>query len=1426
MAKSKGKRLRNDPPNESKTSKKQKLNNSSMKGTFQDDSLFAKTVEMAGLTLSAGDKPNILNVDQAVFQKNVQKALKKQLSVSEAVRDFLEGLQSYTEDESRLKFSLLSSSASPDCESARSGQQDSLIRLLLKIEEVQPTLITILLEKLPVFMGEDDTVFDRTESANLPKLILSQFYWLDVVKAKEMTSKMTEMIEVCSPTVQHEIILCVPEVITDDEHNNVAKKLKELLEQNSDLTVSILNALSNLNVIPDLLKEVCQSALQTLDSARLEDLPIIVKFILSTVNNSNALEVIGQLRQSLDFTSSTTSTSTADQEKQRQSAADSEILVLETIKSSINSDKSIATAWIKSINIVDLPEDHRVIDIFVLLMVHGVAAHRKSVEGLLRKKLRVGCLTEELLEYAYQNHPKVMRCYFQSLLVIADKLIRFPEASFMSYATSVYRESFLAFDIHHKQEIIGALVEHVKNSSKTETDASLDFLLELVNSYPREVAPFTMFLKSILDDLHELSLPRIRKVFLILSGLTSAAEGVGTANQDELHIIVRKQLTNGELRYKRIGVIAALAIFTRMASKRNDDKPVSDATFKQITSLLDMVRSSISGYPEITGLFCDEMANIIQHQDLDTNIKKWIGESVLNDFQEDYVVDIEAERLTGEYGLPMIEMYGLEAEESQGDISVNLLPLVSKAETARLDTSTMSVDSRNRSVSHLCLTPQFRLLQICERTQRNGDLEGIDALLGCPLYSFKHEILEKLESLSRSEKELACSCLFVALNWFREVINAFAAFSDPELKAKVIGRIQHITELQPMLEKCLAATPGYQPPMATFDLNTPPELKISESGPSTSGKSKLGKKRKSKKEKENSPDEDNLPSSTPSQRQQDEDDNVDGDTDTGSVNIKKYQAFFRELDLDVFIILSSGLFSKSILDSEHHTKEVQLLQLQPTQLEFLLGDLLEKLKHSLSPAKKATFLQVKGKSNVGFSHLDQMTAQQVIKKVLKFLPAICQHLEATNSFIQTLVSQNDGMLDGPGTNSPEAQKMKSSFQLILDILLVFFSWDGFKSRGSLPLLEEALGVFGTKKDNRKNPTLSDLVKQCFCYFEKFSESVPNLACAVTLLKLLGALTGLTETQQPHKTIGSLSETFLKRDWFDESGEKCKGAKHNEYLQIVLRLHLNHSGDGVLQAIETICSTGVTELMNAGTKGSSTTFPTLMQSSFSSYYRVMFERLVFHEKGIAPFKAGDSTEVQSQKLVEWNMSARVMFMLISLIKVFDARPNLTTAIKCGGVFLDIFLRNGMPLLDLKFKTQREDVQSLLKSLQQSTRSLQYMCNHSKVTQDMAVSNFVPALKKILERFVYRVKVMLTLNNCHEAFWLGNLKNKDLKGEEISSQVCPPDEEEEDEEEEDQRQDATKLSEDSDDEDDDDDDDTVDERKAGNKKDDDESCSENY
>lgn len=47
------------------------------------------------------------------------------------------------------------------------------------------------------------------------------------------------------------------------------------------------------------------------------------------------------------------------------------------------------------------------------------------------------------------------------------------------------------------------------------------------------------------------------------------------------------------------------------------------------------------------------------------------------------------------------------------------------------------------------------------------------------------------------------------------------------------------------------------------------------------------------------------------------------------------------------------------------------------------------------------------------------------------------------------------------------------------------------------------------------------------------------------------------------------------------------------------------------------------------------------------------------------------------------------------------------------------------------------------------------------KDVCLTNLVPLMKKCLEAFVYRVKAMLTMNKCLEAFWLGNLKNRDLQ-----------------------------------------------------------------
>jgi Fanconi anemia group D2 protein len=55
------------------------------------------------------------------------------------------------------------------------------------------------------------------------------------------------------------------------------------------------------------------------------------------------------------------------------------------------------------------------------------------------------------------------------------------------------------------------------------------------------------------------------------------------------------------------------------------------------------------------------------------------------------------------------------------------------------------------------------------------------------------------------------------------------------------------------------------------------------------------------------------------------------------------------------------------------------------------------------------------------------------------------------------------------------------------------------------------------------------------------------------------------------------------------------------------------------------------------------------------------------------------------------------------------------------------------------------------------------------KNVSLLKLIPIAKSRRERFIYRVKGLLTANNSISAFWMGNLLNKDLDGEEIPTEV---------------------------------------------------------
>lgn len=306
--------------------------------------------------------------------------------------------------------------------------------------------------------------------------------------------------------------------------------------------------------------------------------------------------------------------------------------------------------------------------------------------------------------------------------------------------------------------------------------------------------------------------------------------------------------------------------------------------------------------------------------------------------------------------------------------------------------------------------------------------------------------------------------------------------------------------------------------------------------------------------------------------------------------------------------------------------------------------------------------------------------------------------------------------------------------------------------------------------------------------------MPNLSTALSLSQLLSTVSEKGGNSAAYREqTASLARRFLSQDWVTAGGEKERGAKFNETLHSLLSIYLEHVDD-VLKAVEEIAEKGMQELISMSKDESSTSWPTLNRQTFLVFYKVLMAELEKAVRKIPAGKMSDNPETQSVKLLTWTLAVRDFHVMVNLVKIFDSRPVLNVCLKYGRLFLESFLKLGMPLLDYSFKRHKEDVQSLLKTFQLSTRQLHHMCGHSKIHQDTSLTNHVPALKKSLELFVYRVKATLTLNNCQEAFWIGNLKNRNLKGEEILSQRSQ--ESDDDEEEEGQQSSPQEQSEDED------------------------------
>ncbi|KAG7161845.1 Fanconi anemia group D2 protein-like 2, partial [Homarus americanus] len=1157
-----------------------------------------------------------------------------------------------------------------------------------------------------------------------------------------------------------------------------------LYDTTPELTPAILDTLGHLTLAPKDLEDVHHSVLKSLQAARPEQLPVVTKFLLSNTPQPMAYQInlpgdSRRVRKSPQkLTGKFASSRSAVNTNNDNDNIAYEILLLNNIKTVTLIHRFLSTAWLKAIQDVYDVAGVRPLDFLILLMFYdSVPSQRRAIESIFRNKIRTGFFSDTLLEKIFTNHSCVLKENFEPLKKLANLLLRCPEPIISQTGASLYRLSFLHLDGYQQQEIVLALLKHLGDNVAVRFTA-LSLLSLLAHQYTAAMSKFTIFLKGSLDVVDELGIGEVKRLLDVVS-LLVYCDSSHAALQDEL-IILKNMILYlvMEHQYKLIGVLnAALAMknmvvrddsLSTTTSSKSSGSGLNTSSLKEAENLLCLVLSSTAKSPTASALFMDEMASITLKEGMNSKLEEWVCDKMINDFQNTFVLDYALDSQPPEDLFALEACWSLNTDVDDTGIIMNLAPLVIKAEATRND----PVAKESKMVS---LAPQFRLLRMLESRIQEGNLGNIDALLGCPVYGPATSVFEKFDILTKMEQHAALSCIFYTINWFLELINAFVTQKDSDLKQKVYSRVRHVIHLQNTLLQLLIKCPGYSPPLAVFDLDTSsalPSFTITSSKKGKRGRKSKSGKGKSKGKNNNgeatqvgatqaNSQPTTQPTIQPTALTQGEDKETVNTEVSSSVDMTTLRPYFRELHLDVFCLL----FRKLGLETDVEDRS----RLSLSEAEFLLTDLNFKLTHVFRNGnKRASVLGHGSEKSIGYSHLDLFTPAEVAQRAFRFLKPVCVHMESINDFFQNMIADNDGIMDAPGMFSEKTCPLIKVNTLLFTTLSIFLSWNGLQLEENKETLTEVLHTIAKKLEGDvKDMEEEELVSTVFRYISNFHESIVSIHTASILVQTLVAITALPRHEDFSESFVTIIEELLKRDWYTTGGVKEKGAVYNQYVHNLLQEYLRQSKNP-LSLIEKICKTAIKEFHGAsGRDPQSDTFPTLNKGTLGVYFRCMISFLVSSTKQSLSAIGTASADDKLKCLLVWNTAINIFHTLIIILKKNNTKHLLISCLKYSRSFVDLFLRSAMPLMDSCLRQHNKEVMTIFSSLQVSTRLLQNVCTHSKVNQDISLTRYVPLVKKSLEMLVYRVKAMLARNKCSSAFWMGNLKNRDLQGEEILS-----------------------------------------------------------
>ncbi|KAL5726309.1 hypothetical protein ACHQM5_009361 [Ranunculus cassubicifolius] len=813
----------------SSRSKPPSSNPQNLKQSLPEDQMISILAD-SGCTLINPNNIPSLPLDLHKFRQSLHHLF---TNSPQSLSQFLSGFISFTQSPKKLQVFLSDISSNTSSAPCRS----SLLRMLLLVPSLQVRLQEILLEKLPEVFG-----------SSVCGQIVNHLRYLDfLVDSKGFVEKLLEVLSVCPLELKKEVIGSLPEIIGGDEKNNdnVVESLRKMLEDDSELIVPVLDSFSNLHLSEKLQEQVVTIALSFVRTIDAQHMPYLLRFLLLSATHTNARRIISQIRQQLRFVG-VDSRSASARAKGKSVVDNFESSVLEALRSSLQFKNVLCQEILNELKSIDKAEDHRVIDVWLLMLIYmNGGTSQKFVEKMIKKKIMDDCLEKALFDQCIRGHRELVQGHFSSFLSLCEYLLACKEQKAREFSNHLYVSLFDEFtDTYSRHEILGGLVTHIGSGVAYEVGSALDTMVVLASKYSQELVPFFSYINGILDYIEGFNDENLHKVYEIFSYLAlsgrSNSDSVCSSIANELLIIVRKQVSNPDLKYKKMGLIGTLKIVSRLGDTKNATQlSIPQRTdCEESLELLRMALDSCKSFPLPLIMFYDELIALLERTSLQPALMEWIGRHA-GDFESIFLSDLEGGQL-----LSKGSFCGLEGElwmNLDGDLSpicLNILPLVSS--------------SLQCSSSLQILPAYFLLLSVVERATNQGSLGGIDALLGCPLWLPSHKYFGETvwSSLTAKQKQAMCLSIYYASNWIRELLNAFCTqvigendcisqATKDELISKLSKRLRNLVVLESLLDTSLKLHP----------LSLPELHLLAERSGSSSGKPSLSMNMEKKNEK-------------------------------------------------------------------------------------------------------------------------------------------------------------------------------------------------------------------------------------------------------------------------------------------------------------------------------------------------------------------------------------------------------------------------------------------------------------------------------------------------------------------------------------------------------------------------------------------------